>query len=238
MQLTLFNGSPRGKKSNTRILLDHFTRGFEQADDCKINLAYLVHHRVVQKHVDLFKTSENVIVAFPLYTDAMPGIVKYFFEALAPFCGREGNPRLGFIVQSGFPEAAHSCYVERYLEKLAKRLGCEYLGTVVKGGVEGIQVMPPWMTKKLFQTFFQLGTDFASTGTFNPDLLKSLAPRDQMSFGRIQFMKTMQRLGLTNFYWNSQLKRNGVFDQRFAQPYKEVNTRNRGVPSYNNRPNK
>ena len=29
MKLAVFNGSPRGKNSNTRILLEHFQNGFE-----------------------------------------------------------------------------------------------------------------------------------------------------------------------------------------------------------------
>jgi len=37
-----------------------------------------------------------------------------------------GNPPLGFIVQSDFPEGLHWRYVERYLEKLAARSGSPY----------------------------------------------------------------------------------------------------------------
>ena len=32
MKLTVFNGSPRGKKSNTTILLEHFLKGFMETD--------------------------------------------------------------------------------------------------------------------------------------------------------------------------------------------------------------
>lgn len=214
-----FNGSPRGKKSNTSILLNHFINGFNQNYDHQLNLSYLIYTKDVQKHVELFKNAENVIIAFPLYTDAMPGIVKYFFEALEHLCGKKENPRIGFIVQSGFPEPIHSRFVEKYLEKLVKRLGCEYTGTIVKGGVEGIQVMPSWMTKKLFNTFYQLGTYYAENSAFSIELLKKLAPREKMSFWSVQVVKVMQKAGISNFYWNNQLKKNSVFDKRFEQPY-------------------
>ena len=71
----------------------------------------------------------------------MPAIVKQFIEALEPLKNRENNPPMGFIVQSGFPEALHSRYVEHYLQKLAARLNAPYLGTIVKGGGEGIRMM-------------------------------------------------------------------------------------------------
>lgn len=219
MQLTIFNGSPRGKKSNTSILLNQFTNGFNQNNNPQFNIAYLIHTKNLQKYVDLFKDSEYVIIAFPLYTDAMPGIVKYFIEALEPLCGRKNNPRLGFIVQSGFPEPIHSRFVEKYLEKLANRLDCEYLGTVVRGGIEGIKIMHPWMTKKLFNTFYKLGVYFSQHNSFDQELLKELAPREKLSAVRIQIFKLMQKIGISNFYWDSQLKKNGVFDKRFDQPF-------------------
>jgi len=83
MKLTVFNGSPRGKGSSTRVLLEHFLHGFMTAG---------------------------------------------------------GNTN-----------------VEKYLEKLASRLGCRYVGTVIKGGCEGIRTRPARRTRKLFESFYQLG---------------------------------------------------------------------------------
>jgi len=177
MRLTIFNGSPRGKGSNTRILLEQFINGFLAANSSnQFEIAYLRQTSQLSKHVGLFEKAEHVLLAFPLYTDAMPGIVKAFIEALESFCGRGNNPSIGFIVQSGFPEPIHSQYVAKYLEMLAKRLGCAYLGTAIKGGVEGIQVQPPWMTKKLFQSFYELGIHHAKTGEFSNEILQKLAP--------------------------------------------------------------
>ena len=53
---------------------------------------------------DKIKTSQNIIVIFPLYTDCMPGIVMQFFED-AYESGILNSKNVGFIVQSGFPEA-------------------------------------------------------------------------------------------------------------------------------------
>jgi hypothetical protein len=65
-----------------------------------------------------------VLLGFPLYADALSGIVKAFVETLKPFCRRENNPSISFLVQSGFPEVAYSQYVERYLERPSQRLDC------------------------------------------------------------------------------------------------------------------
>ena len=41
MQLTVFNGSPRGRKGNSKIVLDHFLNGFESIPKNSYELYYL-----------------------------------------------------------------------------------------------------------------------------------------------------------------------------------------------------
>ena len=219
MPLTIFNGSPRGKNSNTKLLMDHFIEGYGKISSDPVQIAYLFNNKSLQQHVNLFKESENVIIAFPLYTDAMPAIVKYFIEALEPLIGNKENPTMGFIIQSGFPEPNHSRNMEKYVFKLTQRLGCSHSGTVIKGGVEGIKIMPPWMTKKLYRSFVDLGADYAKTGKLNRNIIKKLAPRDKFSKPRLLTFKIMQKLGLSNFYWDQQLKKNNAFSERFRQPF-------------------
>jgi NAD(P)H-dependent FMN reductase len=222
MKLTIFNGSPRGKKSNTEILMSHFIRGFTSDGENQENqadIAYLVHIKKTDQHVKMFAEAQRVILAFPLYTDAMPGIVKHFIEQLELLCGKKNSFDMGFLVQSGFPEAHHSRFIEKYLEKLAARLGGNYLGTVVKGGVESIRIQPPYMTKKLFSAFYRLGYHFSKTGAFHREIIRSLAKREHLSgFARF-FYKLLALTGFTNFYWNSQLKENNAYNQRFNKPY-------------------
>ncbi len=216
MRLLLLNGSPRAK-SNTRVLIGHFLRGLGEGHE--VDEVSLRHAFEEPFPLERFLAADRVILAFPLYSDAMPSVVKRFIEELAPLCAREANPPLGFIVQSGFPEAMHSRPVERYLEKLARRLHSPYLGTVVRGGVEGIQIMPPWMTRRLFRTFEELGRRFAETGRFDPALTRRLAGRERFSwFGRLGF-RLLGVLGLSRWYWDSQLKRNGAHERRAARPY-------------------
>jgi hypothetical protein len=174
MKLTVFNGSPRGTNSNTKILLEQFLKGFSEIAENEYELNYLIHVDKQEEFVEKFSSAEMVLLACPLYTDAMPAIVKTFIESLLALKGRKDNPPIGFLIQSGFPEALHSRPLERYMVKLAKRLGCPLYGTAVRGGIEGIQNMPPYMTKKVFNLFYTLGKGFGATGRFDPGIVKKL----------------------------------------------------------------
>jgi len=219
MKLTVFNGSPRGKESNTAILLEHFLNGFMETEGNSYELEYIVNNKDVGKLVEMFKDATNVILAFPLYIDCMPGIVKSFIDNLKSLCGRQDNPTIGFMVQGGFPEAYHSRFVERYLEKLAKRLNCQYAGCIVKGGIEGIRVMPQFMTKKTFNYFYELGKIYGKSGKFDEELLKRVAKPEHLSALRRLFFRFASSIGMAHVYWNKQLKENNAFEERFDKPY-------------------
>ncbi|MFW5725941.1 MAG: NAD(P)H-dependent oxidoreductase, partial [Bacteroidota bacterium] len=124
MTLSIINGSPRGHKSNSKILAEHFLKGYRSKNDQEnVITSYLMGRENAVESLELFRHSEQAIIIFPLYTDCMPGIVKDFFEKL-PTQEQSGKKKdVGYIVQSGFPEAIHSVYVERYLKKLTQRLG-------------------------------------------------------------------------------------------------------------------
>lgn len=216
MQLAIINGSPRYKNSNSAILVQQFLKGFQY--NSVTTLSYLSGAENRKKAVADFASSDTVLIIFPLYTDCMPGIVKEFFEDLIKI-ESIGQKKIGFIVQSGFPESIHSIALERYLEKLTKRLGHIYLGTVIKGGVEGIKIMPPGMTKKLFSQFEQLGRYFAEFQNFDPQIMKQLRNPYRLSPLRIMFFKLMSKTGLTNYYWNMNLKKNNAFEKRFDKPF-------------------
>lgn len=222
MKLVIFNGSPRYKKSNSKILIEHFLIGFNKICVEPVPVHYLANRKQKDEQIEIFENSEIVIIVFPLYTDCMPGIVKEFFEGIVEL-KLTSTKKIGFVVQSGFPEAIHSIYIETYLEKLTKRIKCEYLGTIIKGGVEGIQIMPSQMTKKLFGNFESLGEYFAKNEEFSPEIRKILRKPFKMSPVRIFLFKLISRTGLTNFYWNSNLKKNNAYSNRFDKPFEEEN---------------
>jgi hypothetical protein len=214
-RLTLFNGSPRGRKGNTPLMLDQFAQGFGNPTETW----HLVRMKETRQMFQAFTDAECILLGFPLYTDAMPGVVKHFIEALEPLVGRNNNPPIGFLVQSGFPEATHSRYVERYLEKLAARLGSPYLGTIVKGSGEGTRVMPPEMNRALFTNLHTLGAGLAAIGRFDPAVLKAIAKPEKYPAILGPLFQVFLHLPIAHMYFDGMLKENGVYAQRYARPF-------------------
>ncbi len=108
------------------------------------------------------------------------------------------------------------------MEKLARRLGSPYLGAVVKGGCEGVRMMPEKANRKLFEALQALGREFGATGTpFDAERLRALAQPERFPRWMVPLMTLVLKTGVGNGYWNQQLKANGAYDRRFARPYLE-----------------
>jgi len=221
VKLAVFNGSPRGRGSNSRLLMNSFLAGYARSGREEPEILYLADSAVRETlGPGAYRNADTCIFIFPLYTDSVPGIVKEFLERLSGI-GPGGKKSLAWIVQSGFPESEQSRPVSRYLEKFTLRLGARHAGTVLRGGVEGIQIMPPWMTRTLYRRFESLGYAFGRTGSFPEPLVRRLAGRGRLSPLQHLLVRIQARLGMADFYWDQALKKNGAFGERFAAPYGE-----------------
>ncbi len=219
MQLTIFNGSPRGTGGNSELLIQWLVEGVRQNPDINIDILYLNKIGDHENFVNKFKIAESVLIVFPLYTDSMPGIVMAFFEKLQPLRKYMTGLRLGFVVHSGFPEALQSRYVEKYLVWLADELGADYFGTVVMGGSEGISMMPPGMIKKKRALFNELGRRLPEVDIFDAALVRKIAGMEKLGKFRAWCLRIVAKTGIINIYMNNKLKENNAFEERFAKPY-------------------
>lgn len=219
MRWLVLNGSPRGRASNSRLLVERLVSGITAVPGHEVEVGYLREAEAQPALVERLYAADAAIVVMPLYADAMPAIVKLFIERLEGLSARERRPKLGFVVQSGFPESRQSEPLARWLEKLTRRLGCASLGIVVRGGVEGIQETAGWTHRGLFRRFEQLGRSVAETGRFDPGVAARLArPRSLPAPSRLVF-GALARLGLVDWMWNRALERNGALERRFDQPH-------------------
>jgi len=82
MKLAVINGSPRGKNSNSSLIVRWI---FEPVADMHFQYD-IFYASQTSKHAELIgslSAYDACLIIFPLYTDAMPGIVKTLFERMA-----------------------------------------------------------------------------------------------------------------------------------------------------------
>lgn len=213
MKTLILNSSPKGnlKDSNTQIFIQQFITGMKT--ECEV--------RVIEKEnlVELLrymKKFEVIVMAMPLYIHAMPSRVMALIEhmELDDFKGK----KMGFIIQSGFPEGMHSKYLKEYFEVLTKNLQCEYLGTVVKGDSAFIYRKPQQYVK-LFEMIKELGAKFETTGQFDEMLVKQLEQPYQFSKLMLRILKFLDKIDYFNREWKVMLRENKVLDQVLDRPF-------------------
>jgi hypothetical protein len=209
-KLVIYNGSPRRRGSNSALILK---KTVETLGD-KVEIRDLKQKDQWEQWAEAFKDEPNVMFFMPLYVHAMPSHVMAFIEKL-----QGSNGSLSFFVQSGFPESSQSHYLEAYFEQLALRLGRTYLGTAIKGGVEGLQAKPAKDQDKSMEPMVRTIVNLVNAGSFNQTDIRQLAEPIRFGMVVIILMKLLGKTGLINTFWNQQLKENDAYEKRFDRPY-------------------
>jgi hypothetical protein len=209
-KLVIYNGSPRRRGSNSALIL----KKTAEALGGKVEIRDLKKSDQWEEWAEAFKGEKHVMFFMPLYVHAMPSHVMAFIEKL-----QSSNGSISFFVQSGFPESSQSHYLEAYFEQLALRLGRIYLGTAIKGGVEGLQARPAKNQEKTIEPMVKTIVNIVHEGNFNPIDIRQLA--EPIRFGRVLniLLKLVSKIGLINIFWNQQLKENHAYEKRFDRPY-------------------
>lgn len=219
MQLSIINGSPRGKSGNSAKLLEHFIKGFLKTDGNSVEILHSIKDRPdFTPEKEGFVISERLLIAFPLYVDAMPGSVKELFESFAPLKGKNPGLKLMFMIQCGFPETQHTRFVARYCEKFARKLGCEPAGLICKGGCEGLTVQPPTLVDKVLKRFYELGKAYGETGKLDDTILTKLAHPEHLTADNLKQVIQM----VNGFLWDDWMKKNNATEKSFDKPYETI----------------
>jgi len=213
-KLILYNGSPRLSGSNTALIL----QAISDAYGPNIVVRDLKQKKMWTQWAADFPSESAVIFVLPLYVHAMPSHVMAFIEMLQPSQGS-----LGFIVQQGFPESSQSYFLEAYFEGLTRRLQRDYLGTAIKGGVEGFQLQPAKEQEKILAPFVELIGSVLENGQMSAQILAKLADKGYLPKGMLFMFRLLAPTGLIHSYWDRQLKQNEAFHQRFDKPHEASN---------------
>ncbi len=221
MKLIVFNGSPRGKNSNSSVIIKWLLEGAVHYPDFHSETVFLNKPGEQENNAGKVRDADMILFVFPLYTDCMPGIVAAFFEKLQPYVGKLNGKKMGFVVHSGFVEAHHSRFIEKHLVWLTGYLGADYMGTVVKGGSEAFHLMPESMNKKTKVLFNKLGEAMLKDGKFDEAEMKKLASPEKLTGFTLLLYKILSGLGVMNIYFNAELKKNNAIKNSYARPFME-----------------
>jgi multimeric flavodoxin WrbA len=213
MSTIILNGSPKGDSpnSNSRIFAEEFVRNMK--NPCEIRCIAKSNYKELAGYIRNF---DNIIFILPLYIHSMPGIVMKFIENMEP-ASVEGK-HLGFIVQAGFPETSQERFVKRYFENLAKQLNYNYMGTVTKGEAASTY-MHLEMFKKVFKLLSDLGEAYEKTNAFDKEIVKKLGEPYDLSKSMLFILRLVTKLGLTNIWWNRELKKHNALDKSLDRPF-------------------
>ena len=166
MHVLIINGSPRIKKfSNTDKILEQFNEGLSENGN-----TYELYEVSDRKQWDTIREAfgrcDDILIAIPLFVESIPGLLLEFLETLEP---RNDGAGMAFILQSGFAEGIQLRCGEAYLEILAAKLGCEYLGTLVKGDNFSIRFFEGEQRNKVTEPYTEMGREYSKNGDFRSE---------------------------------------------------------------------
>ena len=210
MKTLIINGSPNGRKGNTEIFCRQFVAGMQMSPE----LRYVVEEdaSTLAAYMEGF---DSWLLFFPLYVNAMPGIVKRLFEHMQP----NQKKGIGYFVQFGFDDAFQADWLLTILKNFNKRMGYQDLGIVVAGGMAGVRFIPERMNKKLFTRLQRSGMLYEQSGAFDEESIRLFGQPYRFSKGQANLYSFLTRIGLGNIAWNITLKKNKAFQKRFDKPF-------------------
>ena len=198
----ILNGSPRVKKnSNTNKIIDAFGEGLRQAGTC-YDVYSLSNRSEWDAAREAFMTSDNIIIAMPLFVECLPSLLLEFLNTFPT--ERKQPAQLSFILHGGFDEGHQLRLGEKFLQLLPAQLGCSCGGVLVKGGSfllrnrENSYIKK--MTDKMLASYTTMGLSFAQNGNFmTPEAKKFTGPEKNPWIGLLLFNLIFKRIVKKNF---------------------------------------
>ena len=201
-RVLILNGSPRVKKnSNTNKIIDAFGEGLRQAGTC-YDVYSLSNRSEWDASREAFMTSDNIIIAVPLFVECLPSLLLEFLNTFPT--ERKQPAQLSFILHGGFDEGHQLRLGEKFLQSLPAQLGCSCGGVLVKGGSfllrnrENSYIKK--MTDKMLASYTTMGLSFAQNGNFmTPEAQKFTGPEKNPWIGLLLFNLIFKRIVKKNF---------------------------------------
>ena len=176
MHVLIINGSPRVKKySNTNAILEKFTEGL--CENGSTFEQYEISDKASWDTIrEAYYRNTDILIALPLYVECVPGLLMEFLETLTP---KSDGSRMAFLLQGGFMEGVQLRCGEACLKIIAGKLGCEYMGTLVKGDNFMIRFFEGEWRDKVTGPYQDMGREFAANGNFNSEACKKFTGHEK-----------------------------------------------------------
>jgi hypothetical protein len=210
----IFSCSPRPEKtSNTAAIVNAFRDGYSEPAE----VYYLYKRKEWDNYRKIFEENDSIIFAMPLFVECIPGLLMEFLESLTAKKDGAEKTKISFILQSGFEEACQLRTCEKYLEKLPSYLGCEYTGTLIKGGMFALAMASEKSRKKILKPFYDMGAVYALEKRFDKETVTKFAAPERYSKSVCLLIKLLSPIN--KIAWKFMARKFGADGKLNARPY-------------------
>ena len=217
MKLTVYNGSPRGKKSNSNRIIPWIISPEGNKKISIDEICYLNKESFHTRYVEESRSSDAFLFVIPLYVDTVPGATKSFFELMEMHKDIFSGKPVYFVVHSGFPEMIQCSLLSRYLKYFSdKIIDMDYKGTVIIGGSEAMQMAPDEAFRKL-QSALKIVHKTINDKELIPENINLMINKRERLTPLRRFIFLVNPL--KNFYWYFRAGRKGLRLNLKARPY-------------------
>lgn len=157
MKIVAINGSPRGRASNTGVMVDAFLKGAQEAGAETMNV-FLAEKNIkycrgcyscwtetpgrcviqddMAEVLSRVAGADVIVLASPLYFNNISGTLKVFMDRLAvtgnPHSpkSRSAAPKLVMISNCGFPDRSQFQVVSLWIKRVARLMRTEVIGEI------------------------------------------------------------------------------------------------------------
>lgn len=202
MKVALINGSPKGQRSASQVILDHAKETLPKYLDF---MSFTLKEPHIEQDVLKQITSCDLLIwAFPLYVDAIPShVLPWLYELERIYRNRDGTkPRVYALVNCGFYEADQNAIMLEIIRNWCTKSGLVWgqgIGFGAGGVFVGLRNIPlgKWPFKNLEKAFKSFAVNLV-TQKSAPDIFVS--PK----FPRFSYKLVAE------FGWRRAIKRNGL----------------------------
>lgn len=123
MKISIINGSPKGGKSTSELMIGHLTA---KISDCEVKIYNICKKILSEEQYTNIKNSDALIFAFPLYIDSIPSHLLRFLVDLEEHTFQRKDIMVYIIVNNGFYEGKQNRIVIEQMKHWCKAVDIKW----------------------------------------------------------------------------------------------------------------